>query len=772
MSEQNGAQSRPARSLASISSLFLLCWLTACATTEQQPVQPGVESQQALAEATTAINLTATAEPPLQALSPETVVANRPRSLIYPGTGRFVNTQAAQQTQAVQQADGEIKLNFEAADIRDVIKVVFDTLQENYTIDPRVQGEVTVNTSRSLPRDMLIPTLETLLRANGAALVRTDGLYKIIPANEAITGNTSPRLGNNRIGPGYSVRIFPLRYISALEMQKILEPFAPEGGILLVDSSRNLVILAGTAGELDNLQETIDIFDVNWLQGMSVGFYQLENVESQTLATELEGLFGTGSDLPMAGMFRFVPVNRLNALLVITPQPEFLREASIWIERLDGSGGERLYIYEVQNGDAAYLAEVLSSVFDAETSQPASPSNNGSVAPGLSSSTIGSSSSSSSLGSSSLYVNESDPAFAYQATATPAPQLATPPTTSQTAARKDRQPAVLGAPGAGAAAAGGAVASGGGTGGDHMSNIRIIADVENNALLIWSNAQNYDKIVGALRKLDITPRQVLIEVTVAEVSLTGRLAYGLRWFFTNNNIDGRYTGTGALDLNTNTTVNSVINSADSAFSYVLAKGDIVRALLELLASESQVTILSSPQLLVIDNQDAEIQVGNQQPVRTSTTTTDGGNTTESISFKDTGVLLKVTPQVNSSGLVTMQILQQVIDVGQEIDAATGQRSFFTRRLNSKVAVQTGQTIVLGGLISETKRNDKSGIPVLYKLPVLGPLFGSTDNNSDRTELLVLITPRVIQDSAEAKRVTDELKRRMKAIEPFINSSAP
>lgn len=768
MSEKNGVQSRLVCLLTTIGSLLVLFGLTACATTEQ-PAQSEVQAQQvlALADTTSAINLTATAEGnSFQALAPETVTSPRPRALIYPGTGRFINPQAAQQPATVPSADGEVRLNFEAADIRDVIKIVFDTLQENYTIDPRVQGEVTVQTSRPLPRDMLIPTLEALLRANGAALIRTNDLYKVVPANEAITGNASPRLSNARIGPGYSVRIFPLRYISALEIQKILEPFAPEGGILLVDSSRNLIILAGTAEELDNLQETINIFDVNWLQGMSVGFYRLENVESQTMATELEGLFGTGSDLPMAGMFRFVPINRLNAILVITPQPEFLREASVWIERLDGSGGERLYIYEVQNGDAGYLAEVLSDVFDAESSQPASPTNTGNVAPGLPSTTIGSSPSSSSLGNSAFYVEESDPEFVYQATPAPQPQ-AVP---SQAAPRNGRQPTVLGAPGA---AATGSIASGtgAGSGGNTMSNIRIIADVENNALLIWSNAQNYDKIVGALRKLDITPRQVLVEVTVAEVSLTGRLAYGLRWFFTNNNIDGRYTGTGSLNLNTNTTVNSVINSANSAFSYVIAKGDIVRALLEVLASESQVTILSSPQLLVIDNQDAEIQVGNQQPVRTSTTTTDGGNTTESISFKDTGVLLKVTPQVNSSGLVTMQILQQVIDVGQEIDAATGQRSFFTRRINSKVAVQSGQTIVLGGLISETKRNDNSGIPVLYKLPVIGPLFGSTDRNSDRTELLVLITPRVIQDSEEANRVTDELKRRMKTIEPFMGTDA-
>jgi len=692
---------------------------------------------------------------------------------VYRGTGNFIDRQAAAKSEPLRQVGGEVTLNFEAADIRDVVKIIFDTLQENYIIDPQVQGQVTVQTSRPLPRDALLPTLETLLRSNNAALVRSGGVYEVVPVSAAVAGNTTPRLSDARLGPGYSVRIFPLRYISATEMETILQPFAPEGGILLVDPVRNLLILAGTQQELANLQETIQIFDVNWLQGMSVGMYILENVEAQTLVTEMESILGLGGEGAMAGMFRFVPVERLNAVIVITPQPEFLEQASAWIERLDGSAGERLYIYEVQNGDAEYIASVLSEIFGGTSSAPAAPSSGGAVAPGRTPGQI-SSGGGSGLGAQYMntfegdeaapvvgegsfsgylggdYVNFVDSAYQVQeneaAGGTPA-----------------SQPVRLGL------GRNNAPADVAGIGGQATSEVRIIADVENNALLIWANAQTYNKIVRALRRLDITPRQVLVEVTIAEVSLTGVLRYGLQWFFTNSVADD-YTGTGSLNLNTDVPVSGadgVLAAVDRTFSYVISKDGIVRALLETLARESKVRILSSPQIMVIDNQDAEIRVGDQQPVRSSTTVTTGGNTTESISFKDTGVFLQVTPQVNSSGLVSMNIVQEVIDVGN-IDAATGQRSFFERSLSSKVAVQSGETIVLGGLISEERRDEQEGVPFLYKVPVIGPLFGTNSEDINRTELLVLITPRVVQNAQEAGQITRELRQRMQALDPFVD----
>ena len=290
--------------------------------------------------------------------------------------------------------------------------------------------------------------------------------------------------------------------------------------------------------------------------------------------------------------------------------------------------------------------------------------------------------------------------------------------------------------------------------------MRIIADTENNSLLVWSTSQDYDKLLNALRKLDVPKRQVLIEATIAEVSLSDELEYGVQWWFKNS--VGDYTGPGSFEINTSTPLESVLGQG---FTYAISDGaGIVRALLEALATESRVRILSSPQLMVIDNQQAKIQVGDQVPIQTSTTQ-NGTSTTTNVEFKDTGVILDVQPQINAGGLVTMEIVQEVTDIGDVVDG-TNQPSFLQRKINSIVAIQSGQTVVLGGLIRERAADLKRGLPILYKIPVVGSLFGTTDIDFRRTELIVLITPRVIQSSNAAVEVTNELRERMRGIVPL------
>ena len=328
------------------------------------------------------------------------VVAAKP-PLILPGTGSFINSNAASQPSKniTQNAAGEVTLNFEGADIRDVIKVVFETLKENYTVDPQVQGEATVQTTRPLTKSQLLPTLETLLRMSNAVLIREGGTNRIIPAASAVQkGNLSPRLGGGKVG--YGVRIVPLRYVSALEMQTIIAPFLPEGSILRADPIRNLLILAATGPELATVQDTIDTFDVNWLKGMSIGMFRLRNVDSQAMATNLNQLLGEESKTPVAGLLRFVPLSKLNAIIVVTPQAEYLKEVAVWIERLDGVGGERLYVYQVQNSRADYVADLLNGLFNLGSG--GGGGRGGELAPGLKPAQLGGygSSSTGSLGSS------------------------------------------------------------------------------------------------------------------------------------------------------------------------------------------------------------------------------------------------------------------------------------------------------------------------------------------------------------------------------------
>ena len=287
--------------------------------------------------------------------------------------------------------------------------------------------------------------------------------------------------------------------------------------------------------------------------------------------------------------------------------------------------------------------------------------------------------------------------------------------------------------------------------------VKVVADEQNNALLILAPRKDYRKIEAALRQLDLAPTQVLIEASIIEVSLTGDLKYGLEWTF-NGRLGGGRTGTGLLNLGES----GDIGAAQPGFSYAVTGGGAnISAVLNALAQKSLLRVLSSPSLLVQDNHTATIHVGDQRPIKSGETISTGGNVSTSITYRDTGVMLSVTPSANAGGLVTMSIHQSVTDVGA-IDEASGQRSFLQREIKSRVSVRTGETIVMGGLMRESTSGGRSGVPVLYDLPLVGDLFGSTSEEKRRTELLVLITPRVIANDAELRAVSDEIRGRMHA----------
>lgn len=760
------------RGLCPTAGIALALLLSACATAPSAPEGPDA-SLLGGAPQLTAQPLS----PPESAQAGANLVPPPKAPMIYPGTGNFINPKAATQpAPTARSAPGEVTLNFDGADIRDVIKVIFDTLKENYTVDPQVQGEVSVQTSRPLTREQLLPTLETLLRMNQAVLVREGGLYRIMPVAGAIRrSSVGPGVGG---GAGYGVRIISLNYISAVEMQAIIAPLVPEGSVLRADVARNLLIVAGGPQELATIQSTIDTFDVNWLKGMSIGMFRLRNVDSQAMASELNQLLGEGSGTPIAGLLRFVPLSKLNAVLVITPQVEYLKQVATWIERLDGIGGERLYVYAVQHSRADYMAELLNGLFNLGGSSGAT--RGGELAPGLRSGQLSSGSAGSGLssggagsglgasgsGRSSLSVSSTGSGLGSAAGGALSSGSPSGSTSSMAGGRTSGR---SGSAGGGGGI--GALGSGGPSAG--MEEVRIVADPDNNSLLIWATSQNYERIISTLQKMDVSPRQVLIEATIAEVTLTGKLQYGLQWWFTNG-FPGSHSGVGSLGLpSANLTPEEVFVDSQGSrvadlFSYAITNGDgYVRALLNMLAGDSRLKVLSSPQVMVLDNQKAEINVGAQQPVLGKISTADSeGDRLQEFDYKDTGVILSVLPRINASGMVNMEIVQKVIDVGP-IDSATGQRSFLERAVNSKVVVKSGQTLMLGGLIRDNRTDAKSGVPILYKLPVLGALFGATSEQMDRTELIVLITPRVVQNSQEADQLTNEIKQKMQDIAPLV-----
>jgi general secretion pathway protein D len=707
----------------------LLCVVAGLLLSGCEAMQPDIvkgytvgESQRAAAEAEASREaVTQPTGEPISARAP------RPAAFYEPGTGVFVGT-PGQEPRIV--GEGNVTLNFENTNLREVVKVILgDLLEQNYTIDPAVQGAVTLQTSEPLSREALIPTLELLLQMNGAALVFQNGLFNVVPRESAVRGMLAPQLGDSGLAlpRGYSVRVVPLSYIAAAEMQKILEPFTTPGNLVRVDTIRNLLILAGGGPELARLLETVRIFDVDWLAGMSVALFTPDFVDAETLSSELQIVFGDSSDSPLAGLIHFATLERLDALLVITSRPQYLKKVAEWVERLDrdsGGTGKRLFVYRVQNGKAADLAAVLGEVFQPESgfAVVAPPE----LAPGLVAMEI----------SSPQQPGEGEAA---------APVVVERPTAAAPSLTPTATPGREGI----------AITEG--------AQIRIIADEINNALVILATLQQYKQMEAALRRLDVPPQQVLIEATIAEITLKGDLKYGMEWFFTNNL--GSKEGIGQLDLGA-----AGIAAIVPGFSYqIIDKANSVRAVLNALAEDSRLNVISSPSLMVLNNQTATIDVGDEVPITTQQQQSVAAGLApivNNIEYRNTGVLLSVTPRVNPGGLVIMDVEQEVSQVSSESEAGTLTPIISKRSITTSVAVQSGQTVVLGGLIREQKVVVRSGIPGLYNLPIIGPLFGTTANEQVRTELVVLITPRAVQNAAEAAQVTDEFRSKMQSLRPL------
>ena len=663
---------------------------------------------------------------------PETVDPNEGMKVI-PGTGVFVKPSVAE---APTGGAKDILLNFEGADLREVVRVTMgDMLRENYTIDPRVNGTVTIHTSQAVSKASVPAILETILRMNGAAMVHENGVYKIAPINSALRGNTTPQVGN--LQPGYNVQVVPLQYISAREMAKILEPLLPEGSILRVDETRNLLMLAGAQNELRHALETVNVFDLDWLAGMSVGLFTLKSADVKTIMPEIELLFGDKSKGPFAGMLRVIPMERMNALLVVSPRPQYLEQARVWVERLDrnnNKSGTRLHVYPMQNGNAEKVASLLSQVISG--SATSSSGAQAKLAPGLAPATVqsggvagggsmgGGTSSTGALGSAAL-------------------------------------------PGTSAGATPGVMASGTGEafGLGAASSIKVIADRDNNSLLIMANSAEYEKIEEAIKRLDVVPRQVLVEVTIAEVQLNGDLSYGLEWFFSgNNNVTGSLLNSAGIGAGLTTPTGPV--SPQLPFSAVWrGAGGNIKAVLSALAKTTNVNVLSSPHIMVTDNQVAKINVGSSVPVQGQSTLT-GTNVVTSVNYVDTGVVLSVRPHINSGGLVTLEISQEVSDVVAAAAGAINSPSINKRSAQTIVAVQSGETMVLGGLIKDNKQKGSAGLPYLSELPVVGALFGAKTETTTRSEMIITITPRVVNDYQQAREATAEFRQKLSGIRKF------
>ncbi len=616
--------------------------------------------------------------------------------------------------------DGGYSLNFVEAELPEVVRAVLeDALGLNYSIDPRVQGTVTLQTSRALRREQVLPTLEEVLRMSGAALIESDGLLQVVPGDQVGRLASNFSFGADP-GRGQSVRVLPLRFVSATEIEALLKPFVsnPEG--IQVDRARNLLFVTGSQRELSSVTGLASTLDVNGLSGMSFGLIPLRNVAPETMIGELEAIFNDPQGPTLSDLVRFVPIERMNAVLIITKQPRYLDEARSWVSRLDqgNADAENVHVYYVQNRRAADLAKILGEIFAAEGIEVSNETSG--LAPNLTPTTL-----------------ESD-----DFNADPAGTLAPASGLAGTAVSSG-------------AALGGAISLSG------TGRIRILADEDSNALVTLATTESYKTVEAAIRQLDILPLQVMIEATIAEVTLNDDLELGLRWFFESGRANSSVTFTDAATASGA----AALGSAFPGFSYVFDSGN-VSATLNALRGMTDVKFLSAPTLLVLDNQTARLQVGDEVPVVTQSsvgTTDANAPIVNSIEFRDTGVILDITPRVNASGLVILEIEQEVSEVTETTTSGIDSPTIQQRKVKSTIAVHNQDTIAMGGLIRDRIEKATTGVPVLSDIPVVGNLFKSIDDSATRTELLVLIKPQVVRNQDDARAVTQELRQKLRGL---------
>ncbi|MEX6676803.1 type II secretion system secretin GspD [Pseudomonas sp. W2Oct36] len=714
---------------------------------------------------------------PVEAPSPNNPGA-RPapaRQQIIRGNQTFVRGAGPAQSGAggrgASAAAGDITFNFANQPIEAVINTVLgDLLHENYSINQGVKGDVSFSTSQPVNKQQALSILETLLSWTDNAMIRQGDRYVILPANQAVAGKLVPEMPVARPATGLSARLFPLHFISATEMQKLLKPFARDNAFLLVDPARNVLSLAGTPDELANYQDTIDTFDVDWLKGMSIAVYGLQRASVSELMPELQKMFGPDSGMPLAGMVKFLPIERTNSVVAISSQPRYLSEVGDWIHTIDEGGGNepQMYVYDVRNMKATDLAKYLRQIYGNGQIKDDSAAK---VAPGLRTRSLSSlngsgTGSSGGLSGSGQGLNGSSGMGGGLGSGMGGANGGLQNGTQQGEEEQDGETSEDSADSSGQSDSSDAASSGSGASKRLDDSTRITAQQSSNQLLIRTRPAQWAEIESAIKRLDNAPMQVQIETRILEVNLTGELDLGVQWYL------GRLAGNSASTTVANTAGSqgalggggAGLGATDSLF-YSFVSNNLQIAL-HALEQSGRTQVLSAPSLVVMNNQQAQIQVGDNIPisqttVNTSTTTA----TLSSVEYVQTGVILDVVPRINPGGLVYMDIQQQVSDANDTATDANGNPRISTRSVSTQVAVQSGQTVLLGGLIKQDNADTVSAVPYLGSIPGLRWLFGNTVKSKKRTELVVLITPRVITSNSQARQVTDDYRQQLQLIKP-------
>ena len=670
----------------------------------------------------------------------------------------------------------QIVLNFDNADIEAVIQAASEIAGFNYTIGPGVAGKkVTIQTSGRIPEDEVFNVLLAVLEVNGVTAIRSGNLYKIMPTTAArerpvptvIGGQADPTRRDDEV----ITQIVPLQHAPADRVAATLRPFV-QGGNLLVQG--NLLIVTDTAANIARLLQIVGVLDVEvatddlrlitvrYADAVELGrilneFFAGRRVRTPTVTPpapapaprpgapappSVPSPAGDSGDRPPL----IIADKRTNALIVSGRRGDVELTSKLAGQLdVDTQANKRVFVYYVENVKAKELATTLTEIFG-KPGEAAVRSDRRDQPPG---------------------------AGPYQGVGSPPAPPIPPPVVTVVATGTDIEPSVV------------------------EGQVKVVADEPNNALIVTTFPRNWPLIEDTIRKLDRTPKQVLIEVLVAEVGLNDENRLGIEWTLrtqrditingtpynvgTVSKVDvgpmSPLPGNQALPTLASPILATAAGPATAGFSFLLFETDRFLGLLNLYANYGQLSVLSSPTILTSENKKAVINVSNSVPIVTqqqvSTSTATGQVVqqqqvpsqvlTQSVEYRDAGIILTVTPRISDKRVVALDVKQTVNDVGDPRPPSLSP-DIIKREAETSVVLRDNQTLVLGGLIRTRRNSTKQGIPWLSKIPVVGFLFGATVDRMERTELLLLITPRVIGDPSEGLEIYQQVRGQRPGLE--------
>ena len=690
--------------------------------------------------------------------------------------------------QSLNSDKAAVRLNFEGADIREVIHTIAATLGIHYIIDPRVQGQVTIRTASDIPRDELLPMFHQILRSSGVSANLVGDIYHIVPVAEGKTKAVVPQnraaYQQLRAEDRFVIEVVKVEHVLAEEMAKILQPFISPGGDVLAYPRANLVVISDLASNVRRLRHMVGVFDTDTFRDLHARVYRIEHANAEDLGEELSSVlepYGViATDIAVKHGVFVVPLDRLNAVVVIAFNTEIFTQVEKWIQILDvppeKGGGRTVHVYAVENAKAADLAGILGDLYGGNGGGGRGGSRRRDRSGNRDAGSLGS------LGGDGDGRSGSESGLG-----------------SSRSGDSGGRGGGFGSGGRGSRGRGGRTGGGGGTQSVLLApqegekpvfkeDVRIVADEITNSLIILATPRDYAMIRDVLRRLDIVPRQVLIEAIIAEIKLTDDLAFGLEYALSQGGIGsllgtgttggvtaGETPGTGSLSIGNSAllgTAKRAVNIGSQGIFGFLTNRDEFLVLINALATENRVNILSTPHVIAADNREANILIGEEVPILTSTSTsslTDTARTVNSIQYRETGKILTILPQINSTGLVNLEIRQEVSAVGSEEFGRTNSPSFISREAETTVVVEDGESVVLGGIIDDQIERSRRGVPYLMDIPVLGRLFRVDSEKVTRTELIILITPHVIRNRQELRTVSEEFTGRIQSLKEMIDS---